>query len=634
MKIDTLGDFNEVVEYYKSMLDLAEKIKPNIILKYTMTPEKMATHSYWMAKLRAQINNIGVSIAKNYEDINEKSGKYRVKEEEIEKAFEKKEYFYNLMKENNMSSYEVIKQIRNCLVHGEYGIELKNFSDVELVEDIPVIRGPVDVNILLNNGRIKGKINALEIKKLEYIYSDLNTLHSNRTETFIIIGDSKFKSCKNKYFLEKYLNSIKKFIIRGEKNENENKDNIEALISKMVKRGILSINQTEGIKKSLENIKKHSDTNHFEIFEVNEKKLEENKKFLEEYIKYLGLSNYETLIEKENPYVLQMFNEDVLQATFENHVVTDLNSTFCDVIDSLLHEKVKKNNAALDLKRMSYEGPIIYANMLLALGNYVCVFLKETNNNEKRKEIPLFEYHNLDNMEKVRPTIDDDKEKAIVKGISGNEKLKKIENTILDYENKLKTYDKVINEKAKKITKLNDKNPKKDELKEMYEKEIVECKEKKEHLEKLIKRLETRKIEYSEEYDDYTNLFRHLRNSIAHGTYKIDYIEALKRKDMGKIKYTFDDYPLDDIERKKPEFRLEISAENFIKIIESVQSRVNKQVEIEKSTILENNELMRCLNEKRTSQEIGEASYEASVEECDAAQSFIMNRLKEKTKEK
>lgn len=45
MKIDTLGDFNEVVEYYKSMIDLAEKIKPNAILQYTMEPEKMVTYT-------------------------------------------------------------------------------------------------------------------------------------------------------------------------------------------------------------------------------------------------------------------------------------------------------------------------------------------------------------------------------------------------------------------------------------------------------------------------------------------------------------------------------------------------------------------------------------------------------------
>lgn len=58
-----------------------------------------------MAKIRAQINNIGGSIAQNYEDVNEKSGKYRVKEEDIKRAFEGKKYFYDLMKENDMSSY-------------------------------------------------------------------------------------------------------------------------------------------------------------------------------------------------------------------------------------------------------------------------------------------------------------------------------------------------------------------------------------------------------------------------------------------------------------------------------------------------------------------------------------------------
>lgn len=36
---------------------------------YTMTPERMAVHNYAIAKLRAMINNVGVSIAQNYEVI-------------------------------------------------------------------------------------------------------------------------------------------------------------------------------------------------------------------------------------------------------------------------------------------------------------------------------------------------------------------------------------------------------------------------------------------------------------------------------------------------------------------------------------------------------------------------------------
>lgn len=286
-------------------------------------------------------------------------------------------------------------------------------------------------------------------------------------------------------------------------------------------------------------MKKHSEANHFEIFEANTKELEENKKFLEEYIKYIDLFNHEGLIEKENPYIQTMFNEDVIQSTFENRAVVDLNTTFCDVIDCLINKEVDKYNAALDIKRMSYEGPIIYANMILGLGNYICVFLKETNNNEKGKEMPIFEYHNLDNMENVRPVIDNEREPSIVKGADGNEKLEKIENIILDYKNRVKTYEKEISEKEKKIRKLNDKNPKKEELKEKYEKEIKKCKEKEAYLGELIKRLEIRKKEYNGKYDDYTNLFRHLRNSIAHGMYKIDYIDALKKKRYEKNKIYF-----------------------------------------------------------------------------------------------
>ena len=69
MEIDPLGDFNEVVEYYKCMIDLAERVKPNVLIQYTMTSDKELTHKYWMAKIRAHINNIGISIAQNFEHI-------------------------------------------------------------------------------------------------------------------------------------------------------------------------------------------------------------------------------------------------------------------------------------------------------------------------------------------------------------------------------------------------------------------------------------------------------------------------------------------------------------------------------------------------------------------------------------
>ena len=385
MKLDILGDFNEVIEYYKCMIDLAEKLRPNIILKYTVTPEKEATQSYLIAKLRAYVNNIGVCIAQNYEFINEKNGKYKVKDEYILEAFKDKKYFEELIKNNNMNPHEVIKQIRNCLVHGEYEMELKNVKNVEMLDGEPCIMGPFDIDIVLTNGKIYGKINIKEIRKLEYIYSHLNTLYSNRNETYFLIGDSKYASCKNKYFLEKYLSSIRKIIIKGRNIGIKKNDNIDEILEQLVEDEILKKHETSNKKQILKNIKEHSNSNFFEYFEEKTEEVEENKKFLEEYIKYIGLSNYEKMMKVENPYINKMFKEDVIQATFENYSVTDINNTYMDAMEALLKHEVTYN-AGLDIKRMSYEGPIVYANMMMGLANYTCVFLRETNNNEKEKD--------------------------------------------------------------------------------------------------------------------------------------------------------------------------------------------------------------------------------------------------------
>ena len=58
MILNKLGDFNEVIDYYKTMIDLAKIIKPNTLIQYTMTPEKTATFAYYPAILRAIINSV------------------------------------------------------------------------------------------------------------------------------------------------------------------------------------------------------------------------------------------------------------------------------------------------------------------------------------------------------------------------------------------------------------------------------------------------------------------------------------------------------------------------------------------------------------------------------------------------
>ena len=62
-------------------------------------------------------------------------------------------------------------------------------------------------------------------------------------------------------------------------------------------------------------------------------------------------------------------------------------------------------------------------------------------------------------------------------------------------------------------------------------------------------------------------MFRHIRNSIAHGTYEIDYFKALEKKNLEKIKFTFLDYSLEN--KTTPEKLLEQIELKLVEILKN-----------------------------------------------------------------
>lgn len=78
VELGKLGDFNEVIDYYKRMLSLAENITPrniNVSRAHIYSPE--------MAHYRAVINNIGISIAQNFDKLERKVLKKEISEDSI-----------------------------------------------------------------------------------------------------------------------------------------------------------------------------------------------------------------------------------------------------------------------------------------------------------------------------------------------------------------------------------------------------------------------------------------------------------------------------------------------------------------------------------------------------------------------
>ena len=132
-----LGDFNEVINYYKKLLGMIEDAKP-------MQKLKVPNFMYeGLSYDRVLLNNISISIAQSFdyieknkpENIDEiilnkltwdnESSEYEFINERI-KEFEF--IFKKIMQENNLTAYETLREIRNALLHGDYTINFKSDS--------------------------------------------------------------------------------------------------------------------------------------------------------------------------------------------------------------------------------------------------------------------------------------------------------------------------------------------------------------------------------------------------------------------------------------------------------------------------------------------------------------------------
>lgn len=144
--------------------------------------------------------------------------------------------------------------------------------------------------------------------------------------------------------------------------------------------------------------------------------------------------------------------------------------------------------------------------------------------------------------------------------------------------------------------------------------EVIELNSKKEELEKEGK------------FNDSSEFFRHLRNSIAHGNYTIDYIPAFLKKDFGKMKFHFEDY---DKDRGKTEFYFDITGTQLLELVERFRVSINKQLEqTEIAEEFSKHEEFLKAQQIVSGQKIGEATFDVTVKESDKAQGILNRMLK------
>lgn len=499
-----------------------------------------------------------------------------------------------------------------------------------------------DVNVVFDNGKINGRLKPSDLVHFDYVLGNINYLYTryDYCEPYIILGDKKYSLCKNNNMLQEYFKTVKKIDFKGKEDLLKSEDNIQDIINELVEKYNMPQELKANVEEYLFNIKAYTRFNFFEAIEDKSDLFERFKTFYKSYIKYLGLSNFEELMTSKDNYVAKMFKEDVIDSFFHNGPTIDLCNTYARVVyffkEADLLDNKEKLKLQKEIRRCSNESPIIYANILLSLVNYSCGFVKEINNHEG-KNIQIFEYHNLEGVDWLDSLIKIDNSllPSIKKNCSSSEKRTKIENKISEYQLRLNKKETRKVRLEEKMGKLDERNPQKDKLEIKYTEELNKLNKEISEIESNISRMQLRKNEYVSEYVDYNEFFRHLRNSIAHANYSIDYIKALDKKQFNQIKYTFEDFSDDN--PNIPEFKLEIDARHLLKLVESLEKRVIKQTEIENTDeyYLGNNNTDEELKIKRPNNEDFENNVNEEIlyEVLMGSKSNLINLLKD-TEEK
>lgn len=288
-----LGDFNEVINYYKKLLGMIEDAKP-------MQKLKVPNFMYeGLSYDRVLLNNISISIAQSFdyieknkpENIDEiilnkltwdnESSEYEIINERI-KEFEF--IFKKIMQENNLTAYETLREIRNALLHGDYTINFKSDSSKDEViiknygksENSPseiLLEG--EKEIYLKSGKTIYQLPYVGmIGTLDFLFYNIKAECIKGKREFTT-SDERYKTCKNESFLKSYIDSLQSYyIIPKEANEKGNKEQI--------------ISRFPALKDTLDAMQRINNTNFFEIKKIPKEEMLKRKKYIESYIRYIG----------------------------------------------------------------------------------------------------------------------------------------------------------------------------------------------------------------------------------------------------------------------------------------------------------------------------------------------------------
>lgn len=580
MKADKLNDFNEVIKYYEEILKFSKFLYPNV----DPTPLMFDFMNSNVGRLseiqyyRVICNNVSLLVSQLHERSLE------ISDEALgSSAFGDIDSIDNLTgKEKDLSLLEKKKQLRNCLAHAEYSLSFENPEKFEIpVEDGYGIKVS-GINIEVENKYIKGRIPFEDIMEFANRYiSAYGYMKGEQSIPLIVNPDMKYITTS-----EQYVERLRKIRIFPKPT----RDGIpfDKFVYRFIKENKISKLEERAWRNYFDEIKRQTLC---KSFDVREEEVPENRKaFFKKFIDYVGLDNM------KNSIFPSLALSEVLAPNVENIVSVDnlmgIPKTILELIrqKKSLHIKTRTaeqtGNWNITLgphymnqlqriidgfKKYQYQAPMIYANNLLGMAYYCFDYSREVNEHEGKALFNFFDMKNLDGIRaKLVGADGTETEVDIVEEINPKEKAKNI-----------------LKDATSQLNNLVKKKKKQEELKKQLEHPKNKAPNREETLKEVIKWLEDydaneaelkqRKAEFEEEEKasldvvckDSTEFFRHFRNSLAHGNYKVEYGDF---NDYEAIKYRFSDHD----ETTGKTYVIELSAIQLERLIKGFQEKINE----------------------------------------------------------
>lgn len=421
-----------------------------------------------------------------------------------------------------LTPQEIKQKIKNALAHAEYNLIYDNNDKNDLL-----------VYLEIDTDYIYGKISFLDIDELWKFYTTISDELLTSDIAYSGVSDLFRMKANNVDLLKKAIDKIGTF--------------------KLDKENTINNNQTVLIDQCIP-----------DSIPLNK----EQKELIFNYIRYIGLANWVKLDYRDRGIIFSRHLKFMINSknNFRNS-----SANISDTLDyCIFHARGEKS--VIDMYFMSFESPNIYAGMILDLGFLTLNYIKEVLHKE---ELPNFNYRNI-NLNSIKYTPSN-----CIKYVTKEEEQNRLKKIISELENRINKITLSIKKKKEDIKKIK----KVDSIEETKKQQIIADKQKSLD-ENTIKLNEStslleslkEKVANATDYYDTNDFFKHLRNSISHGFYEVDYSEALKKKDLTKIIFKFYDYEIDETNRKnrKLVFSASITANKLLDLFDELHQRVQQ----------------------------------------------------------